>query len=105
MLASGVALHTLPPTPVKDDDNPKKTLEWLSAKSMEQYKNLIADPDFMQFYSEATPIDILEQSKIGSRPARRTGKRSLKDLRAIPWVFSWNLSRFTLTGWYGIGTA
>ena len=105
MLASGVALHTLPPTPIKEDDYPTKTLEWLSAKSMEQYKNLIADPDFMQFYSEATPIDILEQSKIGSRPARRTGKRSLKDLRAIPWVFSWNLSRFTLTGWYGIGTA
>ena len=105
MLASGVALHTLPPAQDKENDYPKKTIEWLSAKSMGHYKNLIADSEFMQFYSEATPIDILEQSKIGSRPARRTGKRSLKDLRAIPWVFSWNLSRFTLTGWYGVGTA
>lgn len=105
MLASGVALHTLPPNENKEDDYPQKTLEWLSSKSMEHYKNLIGDEGFMQFYSEATPIDILEQSKIGSRPARRTGKRSLKDLRAIPWVFSWNLSRFTLTGWYGIGAA
>ena len=31
--------------------------------------------------------------------------RSLNDLRAIPWVFSWNLSRITLTGWYGLGAA
>jgi len=105
MLASGVALHTLPPTETKEQDYPIKTLEWLSDKSMQHYKNLINDKDFMQFYSEATPIDILEQSKIGSRPARRTGKRELKDLRAIPWVFSWNLSRFTLTGWYGVGAA
>ena len=38
-------------------------------------------------------------------PARRTGKRSFEDLRAIPWVFSWSQSRFFLTGWYGVGTA
>ncbi|MFC2109794.1 phosphoenolpyruvate carboxylase [Bacteroidota bacterium] len=105
MLASGVALHTLPPTEVKEQNFPTKTIEWLAEKSMQHYKGLIRDKDFMQFYSEATPIDILEQSKIGSRPARRTGKRELKDLRAIPWVFSWNLSRFTLTGWFGAGAA
>ncbi|WP_340199619.1 phosphoenolpyruvate carboxylase [Ascidiimonas sp. W6] len=106
MLASGVALHSLPPAARTEENNyPIKTLEWLSAKSMQHYKDLIKDSDFMQFFSEATPIDILEQSKIGSRPARRTGKRSLQDLRAIPWVFSWNLSRFTLTGWYGVGAA
>ena len=105
MLASGVALHTLPPAQNKESGYPVETLEWLSAKSMQHYKSVITDIDFMQFFSQATPIDILEQSKIGSRPARRTGKRSLKDLRAIPWVFSWNLSRFMLTGWYGVGTA
>ena len=50
-------------------------------------------------------IDVLEKSKIGSRPARRTGTRTLQDLRAIPWVFSWNLSHIALTGWYGLGEA
>ena len=59
----------------------------------------------MQFYRQATPIDAIEQSRIGSRPSRRTGQASLEDLRAIPWVFSWNQSRYYLTGWYGVGTA
>jgi phosphoenolpyruvate carboxylase len=58
----------------------------------------------MQFFSQATPIDAIEGSRIGSRPARRTGRRSLEDLRAIPWVFSWSQSRYYLSGWYGAGT-
>jgi len=66
---------------------------------------MIEDPDFIHFFSQVTSIDVLENSKIGSRPARRTGQRTLNDLRAIPWVFSWNLSRFALTGWYGVGRA
>ena len=69
------------------------------------YRQLLDHPHFIAFYGQATPIDVLEQSKIGSRPARRTGKRSLEDLRSIPWVFSWNQSRFNLTGWFGTGTA
>jgi phosphoenolpyruvate carboxylase len=44
-------------------------------------------------------------SSIGSRPARRSGRRTLADLRAIPWVFSWNQARFYLSGWYGLGSA
>ena len=60
---------------------------------------------FVTFFSQATPLDIIEKSSIGSRPARRTGKRTFEDLRAIPWVFSWSQSRFFLTGWYGVGAA
>ena len=52
-----------------------------------------------------TPIDAIEQSRIGSRPSRRTGQATLDDLRAIPWVFSWNQSRYYLPGWFGVGTA
>jgi phosphoenolpyruvate carboxylase len=47
----------------------------------------------------------LAQDHPEARPSRRTGTRSLDDLRAIPWVFSWNLSRITITGWYGLGSA
>jgi phosphoenolpyruvate carboxylase len=73
--------------------------------SRQTYRKLLDHPAFIDFYAGATPIDVLEQSKIGSRPARRTGKRALADLRSIPWVFSWSQSRFNLTGWFGTGTA
>lgn len=83
---------------------PVKAVEKLADITLEKYQELIHHADFIRFYGEVTPIDVLEQSKIGSRPSRRTGKRSLEDLRAIPWVFSWKQSRFNITGWYGIGT-
>lgn len=82
-----------------------KTMSHLSKYSQERYKSLLFADGFMQFYRQATPIDAIEQSRIGSRPSRRTGRASLEDLRAIPWVFSWNQSRYYLAGWYGVGTA
>ena len=106
MLLSGSALqtsyHLYPPA---KQDLPYEALDALSRHSLEYYQQLIQHPRFIEFYSECTPIDVVEQSKIGSRPARRTGKRTLNDLRAIPWVFSWNQSRFNLTAWYGVGYA
>ena len=82
-----------------------KAAAQLATYSFDFYRDLVQHPGFIKFFSQATPIDILEQSKIGSRPARRTGRRSLGDLRAIPWVFSWNQARFGLTGWFGVGSA
>ena len=76
----------------------------LGDRGLHYYRQLISDPDFITFFSQATPIDVIESSKIGSRPTRRTGKRSMEDLRAIPWVFSWSQSRFNITSWYGVGS-
>lgn len=73
--------------------------------SLESYQGLVKSDGFVQYFAQATPIDIIESSRIGSRPARRTGKRTFEDLRAIPWVFSWSQSRCFLTGWYGVGGA
>jgi len=78
--------------------------ELLASASRDKYVSLIQTDGFMNFYSEATPIDALETSSIGSRPSRRTGQRTLDDLRAIPWVFSWNQCRYYLPGWFGVGT-
>lgn len=91
------------PSPVDQDMDHLWSL--LASSSKEAYTALIQMPEFMPFYSSATPIDALEISSIGSRPSRRTGQRTLADLRAIPWVFSWNQSRYYLPGWYGVGTA
>ncbi|MFN7115770.1 MAG: phosphoenolpyruvate carboxylase [Saprospiraceae bacterium] len=106
MLLSGVAratAYTLFPTPLPA--YPHQALEQLAQFSLEKYQSLLHHPAFISFFSQVTPIDVLEQSKIGSRPARRTGTRTLSDLRAIPWVFSWHQSRFNLTAWFGTGYA
>lgn len=86
------------------DKTEEIAFEYLSSGSFKHYQELIHDKNFIKFFSEATPIDVIENSKIGSRPSRRTGKRSLADLRAIPWVFSWGQSRFNITSWYGVGS-
>src|SRR3984885_7326147 len=70
----------------------------LSDTSRVAYRTLLNHPKFLDFFRTATPIDALELSSIGSRPSRRTGQHSLADLRAIPWVFSWTLSRYYLPG-------
>ena len=92
------ATRTAPPELVE-------LMDELAAKSRAAYADLLHTDGFIEFFREATPIDVIEQSRIGSRPARRTGRPSIGDLRAIPWVFSWSQARFLLSGWYGLGTA
>ncbi len=107
LMLAGVAATTLrhrieaPPR----DEELGHLLDRLAAASRDAYRALLAEEGFFGYFAEATPIDALEVAHIGSRPARRTGRRSLEDLRAIPWVFSWNQSRHYLPGWYGLGTA
>jgi phosphoenolpyruvate carboxylase len=63
------------------------------------------DPEFVDYFCQATPIDLVTRLRIGSRPAKRTaGEMTIEDLRAIPWVFSWTQSRYGLAGWFGLGT-
>ncbi|MDZ7808467.1 MAG: phosphoenolpyruvate carboxylase [Gracilimonas sp.] len=107
LLQAGTASHTL--SDDKEEEDLQKKLQPIVNKlydySLESYQGLVQTDDFVKFFSQATPIDVIESSSIGSRPARRTGKRSFGDLRAIPWVFSWSQARFLLTGWYGVGSA
>ncbi|HET6602705.1 MAG TPA: phosphoenolpyruvate carboxylase [Xanthomonadaceae bacterium] len=72
------------------------------------YRALVhEDADFVEYFRAATPIDVIERLKLGSRPARRAagGQSGIESLRAIPWVFAWSQNRAGLTGWYGVGTA
>lgn len=109
LLQAGTAGLTLDRKNAKTVDELESTLDPIIKRlynhSLVSYQDLVRSDDFVSFFSQATPIDILELSSIGSRPARRTGQRTFADLRAIPWVFSWSQSRFFLTGWYGIGSA
>ena len=81
-------------------------LERMAAVGYAAYRALVYDdPDFLAFWQAATPINDIGALKLGSRPAYRSQTRSVTDLRAIPWVFSWMQSRFVLPGWYGLGAA
>jgi phosphoenolpyruvate carboxylase len=81
------------------------TMDWLAEHSRQTYVRLRHAEGFLLFFRQATPIDVIEESRIGSRPSRRTGLPALDDLRAIPWVFGWSQARFFLPGWYGVGSA
>jgi phosphoenolpyruvate carboxylase len=86
-----------------EDPERHELFAYMAQESYLAFKALTMHPSFIEFYEQATPIDVIESSKIGSRPSRRRGKRTLEDLRAIPWVFSWTQSRMHISSWYGVG--
>ena len=89
----------------------ERVLETLSATSYAFYREHIADSaDTFAYFEQATPVAELEHARIGSRPAKRAdasaqNKRSIEDLRAIPWVFGWMQSRHLVPAWFGVGHA
>jgi phosphoenolpyruvate carboxylase len=106
LLLAGTLGRTLRDRRGGEDPAPlPEIMDRLAETSLRAYRALVEAPGFLSFFECATPIDAIEQSRIGSRPARRTGQRTLQDLRAIPWVFAWNQARFVLPGWFGLGTA
>jgi phosphoenolpyruvate carboxylase len=81
-------------------------MERLSETSYAFYRQHIIDnPETFTYFEQATPVAELENARIGSRPAKRTGKRTMADLRAIPWVFGWMQSRQLVPAWFGVGHA
>jgi phosphoenolpyruvate carboxylase len=69
----------------------------------DQNESAASKTAFVDYFRLATPIDVIERMRIGSRPARR-GTGGLESLRAIPWVFGWAQTRSGLSAWYGVGT-
>ena len=77
----------------------------LAQRSRAHYRALVHEhPQFPTYFRAATPIDVIEQLRLGSRPSKRR-EGGIEALRAIPWVFAWSQNRSGLTGWYGVGTA
>jgi phosphoenolpyruvate carboxylase len=78
----------------------------LAEASRSFYRNLVYEtPEFPHYFFQATPIDLIDQLRLGSRPSRRYRSQEIENLRAIPWVFAWTQSRHFLPSWYGIGFA
>lgn len=84
----------------------ERTLAQLAQRSARQYRELVEHPGMLAYFNAATPLAILSQLHIASRPAKRgEAAQTIEDLRAIPWVFAWSQSRQVMTGWYGLGEA
>jgi phosphoenolpyruvate carboxylase len=78
----------------------------LSDLAYAAYRNLVYEtPGFEDYFWQSTVITEIAALNLGSRPASRAKGRSIEDLRAIPWVFSWAQCRIMLPGWYGFGSA
>ncbi len=107
LLAAGVIEHSLRSereaalSPTNEYD---EALEALSGAAQAAYRRFVERPDLLAYFSAASPLEELTLLNIGSRPARRTGARTLADLRAIPWVFAWSQNRHFITGWFGMGS-
>ena len=83
-----------------------EAIEEMSQEAFRVYRSEIAEnPDALEYFEQATPVNELDTARIGSRPARRSKGRKLEDLRAIPWVFGWMQSRFAVPAWFGVGFA
>ena len=105
-VTGSVALATAMPTH-RGNDMPEwhEMMDVVADASCRAYRKLVYDtPGFYEYFRRATPIDLIERMRIGSRPSSRRSQQGIEDLRAIPWVFSWTQSRCMLPGWYGIGT-
>jgi phosphoenolpyruvate carboxylase len=92
--------------PTAGDRTRDSAMEEMARASYEFYRRYIAEnPEIIEYFEMATPVNELAHVRIGSRPARRSKSRRLEDLRAIPWVFGWMQSRHAVPAWFGVGYA
>ncbi len=105
-VTGSVALATAMPHH-RGNDMPEwhEMMDVVAAESRNAYRKLVYEtPGFFEYFRAATPIDLIERMRIGSRPPSRRKKPGIDSLRAIPWVFSWTQARYVLPGWYGFGS-
>ena len=91
----------------------EEAIEEMSDAAFEFYRSrIVENQDAIEYFYQATPVLEFDLAKTGSRPSRRgkeeegiDEKRTIDDLRAIPWVFGWMQSRHVLPAWFGVGHA
>jgi phosphoenolpyruvate carboxylase len=105
MIAASLEALTRPGNAAFDQEW-ARAMDQMAEDSFTYYIQCVRDnPDIIAYFEQATPALEFDLAKIGSRPAKRSRRRSLADLRAIPWVFGWMQSRHGLPGWFGVGYA
>ena len=104
LITSAVILASLREQEIKPEW--EEVMEEVSENARLIWRALVyEEPDFYTYFRQATPISMIEQMHIGSRPAKRRQSERIEDLRAIPWVFSWTQNRHLIPGGYSVGSA
>lgn len=101
-----VALATaLPDHRGNDEPEWHDMMQVIADVSRDTYRQLVFEnAEFYTYFRLATPVDLIERMRIGSRPASRRSGEGVENLRAIPWVFAWTQNRLMLPGWFGLGS-
>ncbi|WP_417661162.1 phosphoenolpyruvate carboxylase [Pseudomonas sp.] len=79
----------------------REMMDKLAADGVAGYRAVVREtPEFVDYFSQATPEQELGRLPLGSRPAKRRAG-GVESLRAIPWIFAWTQTRLMLPAWLG----
>ncbi|WP_443937254.1 phosphoenolpyruvate carboxylase [Pedobacter sp. MW01-1-1] len=89
------------------DPENKVLLDAMAEDSYKAYVDLREHPLFVSYLEKLSPLKLLSQANISSRPVKRNGggEMKLEDLRAISFVTAWSMLKQNVPGFYGMGTA
>ncbi len=85
----------------------KELIKKMAQISHEKFMALRENPQFLPYLEKLSPLKLLSQINISSRPVKRKAEGPLKlsDLRAISFVTAWSQLKQNVPGFYGVGSA
>ncbi|AHG42207.1 phosphoenolpyruvate carboxylase [Pseudomonas syringae CC1557] len=76
-------------------------MDQMASDGVNAYRAVVREnPEFVEYFRQATPEQELGRLPLGSRPAKRR-EGGVESLRAIPWIFAWTQTRLMLPAWLG----
>ena len=89
------------------DKSGRDLIQNMADESYRYFMELRGNPLFLPYLEQLSPLKLLSEINISSRPVKRNSGAELKleDLRAISFVTAWSQLKQNIPGFYGVGTA